>query len=87
MSKTQAQIDYCNGLIKRYKRKKRHVATKTITTNYMSNCIFWIEEYLAGRTDKASCEKSIAHLEQHIQKLKIELKINGLLHTTIKRPN
>lgn len=42
--------------------------------HYAQNCYFWINEYLAGRTDKKELLEAVKHLRKHMESIEIILK-------------
>lgn len=91
-NRTLEQEQYISELLKKknYPKKlgrprkvKRETPTKwnepkTSRTDYMRNCIFWIDEFLAGRTDREKLNNVLNSLQAHINTIRIETNPNSV---------
>ena len=68
---TKAQQDFRDSILKKGKKEKSPISPpKAITRNeYMNNCMFWINEYEAGRTTKERFLKAIGILRDHCNQI------------------
>ena len=74
--KTREQEEYIAGLISKYKRKKlKYEPKKFTTTDYMRNCIYWIDEYEADRADIGRLKSVIDALQIHLNDIKTKHSI------------
>lgn len=52
--------------------KHTDVPAETKKTDYMRNCIFWIDEFIEGRTDADRLNSAINALQVHLNDLRKE---------------
>lgn len=71
--KTAKQAEYVSKLIKAKSRENKIEPLKKMqTTDYMRNCIFWIDEFIAGRSNKEKLNSALESLQMHIDKIIVE---------------
>lgn len=58
--------------LKKVKEYKVWNMPPTSTIQYMRNCMFWIEEYWAGRTDEYRFKSAVKSLRDHSYKIENE---------------
>jgi Holliday junction resolvase RusA-like endonuclease len=70
--KTEKQKEFCKALINkgRFKTVKRDVITENVVeckiTDYMHNCVYWIEQHLAGNVSYEKFSDAMKSLQVHI---------------------
>lgn len=71
-TKEQQEV-YDSFLPKRYKKKEKSLIKIMSRTEYMNNCIFWLNEYYAKRCDKSRAISAAENLKKYCEEIVNEL--------------
>ena len=71
---TNDQIEFRQKILnKKIKvKKERPLPTppkEPTRIDYMNNCVFWVNEYAAGRTDEARFKKAVYYLREYCNEI------------------
>lgn len=71
---TKEQSEYRAKILGKKYKPRAQVLTPLITKkytrhDYMNNCMFWINEFAAGRTDKKDFVKSVTYLRDYCNEI------------------
>jgi len=69
--KTKKQQEFYNSFLPKHHSVKLKIETKLIPeqkiTDYMKNCIYWIEQYFEGNADYSKYWSATESLKNHIK--------------------
>ena len=73
--KTKEQQEYYDSFLpKKYKKKEKELMKIMSRTEYMNNCIFWLNEYYQKRCTKERVVLAARHLKIYCEEIIQELK-------------
>ena len=75
---TKAQQEFHDSVLpKRYKKKEVHLSKIMSRTEYMNNCIYWLNEFYMMRCTPDHALSATIALKKHCEEIILELQSNN----------